>query len=190
MPRSGMTELISRIRALTNAGTADYAIAGTTYWTDDQIQAVLDRNSTPVRIRMSEVAENIGGILEYHDYLWGDNDLERAASGTAVWRVVDAGGTIQGTALYSTNYDQRKVRFAVEKLPPIYLESTAFDLNASAAQIWREKAAYYASRFDVSTDNHSLQRSQLMAHADKMARQFERLAAPRMVSMQRSDSRW
>lgn len=190
MVRSGMTDLIVRLRGMIQAGTADYSIAGTNYWSDDQLQSALDRNSTPVRIRMSEVPENIGGIIEYHDYLWGENEVERAGSGTAVWRVVDAGGTIQGTGTYSINYDQKKIRFFNEKLPPMYLESTAFDLNAAAAQIWREKAGHYAARFDVSTDNHNLRRSQLMTHAERMAKHFERMTTPKMVTMQRSDSRW
>jgi len=190
MARTGMSELISQIRAKTDAGTADYSIAGTQYWTDDQIQAMLDRQSTPVRIRLSEVPENQQGTAIYRDYVWGDMEVERAGSGTAVWRVVDAGGTVSGTATYAINYDQKKIRFQQNTLPPMYLESQAFDLNAAAAQIWREKAAHYAARFDVSTDNHNLRRSQLMAHANEMAKHYERMSAPRIVTMQRSDSYW
>lgn len=190
MARAGMSAAITKLRAMTDAGTADYAIAGTTYWSDDQIQTMIDRHSTPVRIRMSEVPEHTAGTVQYYDYLWGHAEVERATSGSAVWRVVDAYGTITGTANYAINYDQKKVRFNSATLPPMYLETLTFDLNGAAAEIWREKAAYYANRFDVSTDNHNLRRSQLMAHAEKMAKHFERMAAPRMVTMQRSDSKW
>lgn len=190
MARTGMAELITKLRAMVQAGTADYSIAGTTYWTDDQMQDYLDRFSTPVRIRMSEVPEYISGTVNYRDYLWGDSEIERSGSGTAVFRVIDAGGTVSGTANWTANYQQKKIRFGVSTLPPMYLESTSYDLNAAAAEAWREKAAHYAARFDVDTDNHSLKRSQLIANAERMAKYFASKALPRMVQMQRSDSNW
>lgn len=48
----------------------------------------------------------------------------------------------------------------------------SYDLNAVAAELWLEKAAAVAGRFDSSTDGASLSRSQLQAHANKMSRRF------------------
>jgi len=41
--RDGMTNIIATLRAWTEAGTADYSVAGTTYWDDGQLQDTLDR---------------------------------------------------------------------------------------------------------------------------------------------------
>jgi len=42
--RTGMNDLITELRGMTNAGSADTTIAGTAYWSDNQLQAILDRN--------------------------------------------------------------------------------------------------------------------------------------------------
>jgi hypothetical protein len=39
-----MTELIATLRGLTNAGTADYTIGTVNFWSDDELQRVLDRH--------------------------------------------------------------------------------------------------------------------------------------------------
>ena len=42
--RAGMGTLIETLRGMTDAGTADYTIGATTYWSDDAVQMVLDRH--------------------------------------------------------------------------------------------------------------------------------------------------
>ena len=42
--RTGMTNLVARVRALTGAGTAEYTAGTVTYWTDDHLQTILDAN--------------------------------------------------------------------------------------------------------------------------------------------------
>ena len=39
MARAGMANLITEMRVLCQAGTADYSVAGVAYFSDDQIQA-------------------------------------------------------------------------------------------------------------------------------------------------------
>ena len=43
--RTGMTNLVARVRALTGAGTAEYTAGSVTYWTDDHLQTILDSNN-------------------------------------------------------------------------------------------------------------------------------------------------
>ena len=43
MAREGMAQLLLDLRRETYAGTADHTVAGVAYWTDDQLQAQLDR---------------------------------------------------------------------------------------------------------------------------------------------------
>ena len=41
--RTGMANLIIRLRGMVQSGTADYTVAGSAYWTDDQLQDGLDK---------------------------------------------------------------------------------------------------------------------------------------------------
>lgn len=49
-----------------------------------------------------------------------------------------------------------------------------YDLNSAASEGWRWKAAKAASKFDVSTDGQSLSRSQVIAHCQEMAMNYQR----------------
>jgi hypothetical protein len=63
----------------------------------------------------------------------------------------------------------------------------SYNVNLAAADVWRKKAAHYATAYDVSTDNHSLKRSQLIQHCQVMAREFEARGGPASVTMERGD---
>lgn len=47
--------------------------------------------------------------------------------------------------------------------------TATYDMNAAAAELWAEKAATLATRFDFSADGASFQRSQAAAQARQMA---------------------
>ncbi len=49
-----------------------------------------------------------------------------------------------------------------------------WDLNRGAAEGWRWKAAKAASRFDFQADGASYNRSQVVAHCERMAAQYRR----------------
>ncbi len=49
-----------------------------------------------------------------------------------------------------------------------------WDLNRGAAEGWRRKAGKLAMRFDFSADGQQFQRSQAVAHCERMAEQYRR----------------
>jgi hypothetical protein len=58
------------------------------------------------------------------------------------------------------------------------LTGRSYDIYAAAADIWRRKAAHYASSsFDFSTDNHSIKRSQVYKHCLEMAEHYESMSS-------------
>ena len=57
-----------------------------------------------------------------------------------------------------------------------------YDLNAAAADIWEEKAAGIADRYDFSADGQSYSRSQAVDHAQRMARYYRAKRAPRTIT--------
>ncbi len=65
-----------------------------------------------------------------------------------------------------------------------------WDLNRGAAEGWRRKAGKLAMRFDFTTDSQAFQRSQVIAHCERMATQYARKIAasiPVTGTMARSD---
>lgn len=160
--RTGMATLITELRQRCEAGTAEYTLSGEVYWTDDHLQARLDREREDVyREPLMVQPRYEGGSAVYYDYYYRREYVEEADGGT-VWRVEDSTGALVGTASYTANYAARHLRFAANTGgSALYLTYRAYDLDRAEAEVWERKAANVASRFDISTDNHSLKRSQL-----------------------------
>jgi hypothetical protein len=172
--RSGMTDLITNLRGMTEAGTADYTSGVSTFWSDDQVQMILDRHKSIVDFaQMGIVYQRTGQTWMTKIYDAGQPNWEQPLV------VKDAYGTVIGTALYTVDYDQGRVIFANDTGMALYnVSGTIYNLYGAAAEIWRMKAAHYAGAYDLSTDNHSLKRSQLMAQANAMAVQYGVMANP------------
>jgi hypothetical protein len=58
-----------------------------------------------------------------------------------------------------------------------------YDLNAAAAEVWDEKAAALASRFDYTADGGSFHRSQAYEHAQGRARYYRSRRSPKTATL-------
>lgn len=188
--RDGMSTVIETLRSWTEAGTADYAVAGVTYWTDEQLEAVLDRHRTDVRrdpLRLlSDVNE--ANVSIYQDYYFEGGYWEDASGGTVVWTVEDSLGANVGTADYTVNYGAGHLRFNADTGgSAYYLSGRRYDLNRAAAEVWRRKAAHVASQVDWQSDNHQIKASQLRQHYMAMAASYEKQAPAQFIRMRRVD---
>lgn len=179
-----MASRIADLRNLANAGTADYTLAGVSYWSDAQLQDILDANQTKIRHAEMQAQESYasGGSVTYKEYLTYARDWELSPT------IQDGEGTtIAGTA-YAFDPINGVVTFTADTAGATrYITGKVYDMNGAAAQVWRRKAAYYANAYDISTDNHSLKRSQLVAQCNMMAAQFEMQAGAKTICLQRSD---
>lgn len=187
--RTTMAELITLLRGYAEAGSADYTVAGGTYWTDDQLQQTLDGHRTDVYRNPLQVrATYNNGTAQYFDYYTDLRNLERADGGT-VWRVEDSSGSLIGTANYTVNYDAGHLRFSSDQQGTAYwLTARVYDIDRAAADVWRRKAAHVAnSGFDWKTDNHEVKRSQLRAQYLAMADSFAGQAQPSVNAWTRDD---
>lgn len=188
--RAGMTELIARLRAMTASGTADYSVGTVIYWVDDQLQDILDQNRRDFRREPLQPEPTYdAGNVRYYDYYFARRNLEGTASGTAAWRIEDgAGNTIAG-ALYTPNLNAQHLLFSYNTLgSAYYLSGREYDLERAAAQVWEQKAADVADRFDLKVDNHDMKRSQLHAHYLKMAAQMRSKAKVTFTRLKRIDA--
>lgn len=187
--RDGMLNLIDELRARCNAGSADYVVAATTYWADDDLQVTLDRHRCEY-VRQSLDAEPVqmSGSAVYHDYYWRHGDwVEEGTSGTAAWRLEDSAGSVIASG-YTVNYPARHIRFTANTAgSAYYLSYRAYDLDRAAADVWARKASHVTDRFDLSTDNHKLSRRQLHEMYTAQAAYYRRMAPARSVTRTRDD---
>lgn len=181
MARAGMAELITRVRAMAHAGTADLTVAGTTYWTDDQIQSYLDQNRVDYyEVPLQSVNEiSTGGTAVTNNYYMPQQAkwIERYDS-ESQFRLYQGSGTNAGTASYTVNYDSRLIEFSSNtEGTAYYLDFSAFDLYSTAADIWEEKASIVSVQgVDWSTDNHSVKSSQMVKNYMDQAKKFRQLS--------------
>ena len=185
--RTGMANLILRLRGMINAGTADWTLGTANYWDDDHVQEVLDRYRGDVyHALLSPVPKYVGGSIEYYDYRSPYGHLE---SGTAVLTIEDAAGADQAVAGWTGDYVRGIFTFTTDRKGTSYfLTGRSYDLNRAAADVWRQKAAHFTEHYSFSTDNHNLSRGQIIDNCLKMASDYEAKAQPYTITIGRGDS--
>ena len=188
--RTGLADIITVLRGLTQAGTADFAIGTTSYFNDDQLQIVLDRHRMDIDRELLQPVPGVlgGGTLEYKNYYSQFKNLE---SGTAIFNLENANGTDYGTALWTADYLNGRVAFGSDTAgSSVFLIGRAYDLNAAAADVWTQKSGAAATMYDFSTDNHSLKRSQYYDHCIKQAAYFSGMSWSngQSIDLDRSDT--
>lgn len=162
--RTGMQNLVDRVRALTGAGTAEYVAGTITYFTDQHLQDILDGNYVHfANVPLSWRTESIGGTVNYLAAQAPYRDLEEAASGTARWAVRDSAGAFIGTANYTANYRSGEISFGTVNQggTSYYLTGYSYDLCAAAVDVLQGRLTNFSSYFDWSADNQSIKRSQV-----------------------------
>jgi hypothetical protein len=169
--RSGMVNPIAELRGMTQAGTADFSVAGSSYFSDDYLQATLDKIAREYNnIPLQPSPDYLAGTTTYTRYAMPNGRFEERTDGTAIFRLTDSGGNVLGTSDYSVNYALGEVTMTEDtEGSAVYLTARAYNLNRAAAEVWAWKAGAYASEYDVQTDNHKLSRSQKIKQAREMA---------------------
>ncbi len=173
--RIGMADLILQARSYAQCGSADWTTNGVTYWSDQQIQDVLDRyvdfvEDEPLVWKPEMVG---GGTVEYHNAQTRWRYLEQATSGSAYWGIKDGLGATEGTANYTPEYGNGRIRWSADKAgTSFYLTARSYDVHSAAADLWNQKQAYYASWYQFGGDGQTFHREQAYDHAVKMEAQY------------------
>ena len=169
--RPGMDSIISTLRGYANASQSDYTLVGSggtvTYFSDQQLQDILDRN------REAFIYENVeaqtpylvaGGSHEWKVYDIGKQNIERTTGGTAIFYLQDSAGTVVDSSEYSVDYHNGIVTFGTNtEGKPYYATGASYDVYGAASDVWTMKANNVAVSFDFATDNHNIKRSQVYA---------------------------
>lgn len=189
--RSGMASLILELRGMTSAGTADYTVAGAAYWTDDQLQAILDKHRTEVvSDQLVHINEYQGGALSVTRYYSHFGNFEQTTGGTAIFVLQDGTHNAVASSEYAVDYTRGEITFdAPTGGLPYYLTGRSYDLNRAAADVWTQKAGQVAiASFSWSTDNMRVDKSGLRKEAVDMAQYYRGLAGPTSIDLNRSDT--
>jgi hypothetical protein len=153
-----MTDNISRVRALTYAGTAEYSIGTANFWDDNQIEQVLDRHRQDlVRHKLLREPNYIGGgSVIYTRLRSAYGFLETAASGTAVFIIEDSVGDDRGTATYTADYQLGIFDFDSDTGgTALYLTARSYDIYGAAAELLEQWATRESRCFDFTTDGQT-----------------------------------
>ena len=187
-----MANNILLLRGFCNAGSADYVVGVGTFWTDQALQDVLDRHMSVIRREtLSLVAPTIGAgnAVSWHEYTSRGRFLEsNGGTPETFWLSDGTGGTV-GTANYSADFPNGVFYFTADTRGSSYfLTGQTYDMNAAAADVWTQKASHFAEAYNFSTDNHNLQRGQVIEHCLTMARYYQSGMAVQSVNVDRSDT--
>jgi len=170
MARAGMANLLARLRRLVDDSNSST-------WDDDELQDVLDRHSIRVQRERLEMEKTLVSASDYEYKIYHSRYGNYEEGGTATFNIEGADGTQRGTGDYSVDYIRGVVTMTADQQgSALYLTGRSYDLNAGAADCWREKATTVVSRYDVRADGHSLSRSQYMRQCLDMAKEFDKRA--------------
>lgn len=191
--RTGMTEIISDLRVLTEAGASEWILGNITFWDDAQLQNILDKHREDFVFQPLEAKPvyGTGGTVIYKEYEVEEyENLEQTTGGTSIFYIQNGNFDTAGTALYTMDYRRGRVYFTDNQIGAYYYATgRSYDLNSAAAEVWRIKANHYATNFDFSTDNHSVKKSQVYDHCIERAEYFEGMSENGVVQahISRSD---
>lgn len=185
MARTGMQTLIDTVRGFANAAPDEWSVTTDTslieYWSDDEIQRVLDRHKQEyIHVILDAQPTYESGTPVFKQYLLGTGNVE---SGTAVFKIEDTAGTVSG---YSVDYTRGIATFTSDQSgKSFYWSGFSYDLHAAAADIWRMKASHVAGLVDFSTDGHSIKRSQQAQQYLNMSQYYQSRSASEGVQTTR-----
>lgn len=190
--RAGLVDLITELRGMTDAGSDDYTVGGRPYWTDKQLEEILDRcRHDHYRANTAPIQAYAGaGTVVWKDYYTGVGNIEKTTGGTAIFWLEDTTGAVIGSANYTMDYRRGHAAFTVDQGGSVYLWSgRSYDLNRAAALIWRQKAAHYTTFYNFATDNHRVDKGEVYKHCLQMAQYYEQQAATsQVVELYRGDT--
>ena len=174
--RTGMTALVSEVRAMTGAGTAD--------WSDDQVQTFLDRTREDyLRAPVTFIPRQEPGSVVYRTF-YLPAPME---TGTALVLTESGGGTI-GTADYSIDADTGLGEFGTSHAAPVYADVRVYDPNLAGANLLEQWAGAVAiDSWGLTQDQQTLSRRERVDALMAAAKRLRARVKPRKARLVRKD---
>lgn len=179
--RAGMANILTRWRRMVND-------AAGSVWTDAQALTILDAYRTDIyQGELDAAPQHVSGTTVYKVHLSPWENLEEASTGTAAFRLYDANGSAI-TSGWTADYQRGIITFtADQKGSARYIDARSYELNAAAADGWRELMGSKASLYRFTADGASYDRQQWFEHCKDMALFYDGLSKPTVTTMERVD---
>ncbi len=189
MARSGMAALIQELRLNASAFEGDETVNGIQYWTDDQLQAILDQFSADLNnVELIKFSQQESGITVYKVYYLPptvSKNLEGAATVGAFTVVDSLGNTITG---YTFDAARRRFDFTINQGGKTYfLRAREFDMNSATADVWYKKAGLRAELIDWKAGTYNLKEDQVWQHCMEMYYKWSGRNSFKRVQLNRID---
>lgn len=192
--RTSVDYIIAEVRRLTGAGTAEYTVDSTSYFTDEQIERILD--SRRERLARHEVIyepqlSEGGGTTVYKNARIGFAWVEDSSS-TADFMITDSQGSIIGTTSYTFSPEDGFIQFTADQQGSSrYVTAWVHNPYKAAVDVLTSWASELARQPDFATDNMRVWRSKKHDAVQKQLETLKAMAgfAPHVnvVPMNRSD---
>lgn len=183
------TVTLQDVRHLVGAGTAEYSHGDSTYWTDAQLQAILDKHRTfydfetfqwfPLQVAAGSVVYKRAQLQPHGQFEPG---TAAASSGT----VTDGNGSAltgwtlerDGWITWGSDLEGTVTRFT----------GYSYDIFGAAAEVLETWASHEKLSYDVSLDaGQRYARSQKIAMLEEAAAKYRRRAVPRVLILDREE---
>lgn len=194
--RTGMINLIQELRSLTDSVLNETEVNGVSYWTDEQLQDILDDNSesvldTPLTARPAYY----NGVYEYKrfyiPYRWieepiTDETLLLTESNT--FFIVDSYGVEVSPLSYVYNKRQNYIEFTSgQTVLSFFLRANVIDLYRSASQVWQQKASHRYQLVKYKAGQHQIDEDSEYKHCLERATYYSKRGGFKAVRMARVD---
>lgn len=190
MARDGMAVIISELRRITNTAEGDTIVNGVAYWTDDQLQDVLDQNGKDVLdVVLTPMSMMESGTLVYRRYYLPEKQLEwyEGTESAGAFTVVDAQGNTVDPSLYTLNRARRLIEFtSTTGGTTYYLRARVYDVTLAASQVWFEKAGHRAALIEWKLGLSQLKEDQEYQHCLDMSKHYASKHGFKSIPMRRA----
>lgn len=166
--RTGMISLILELRRMTDASSNEVTIDGVQYWTDQQLQDLLDSYRVDVLdLELIPAKQRENGADVYYRYYLPDSVGAWVENDPSVFQVVDEDGNL--AAGYTFNTIDRYVLFTSNTSGATrLLRCRYYDLRKTAARVWYEKAGHRVQLIDWKAGGQNLNEDQEYQHCMEM----------------------
>lgn len=166
--RTSMAEHILSLRRMTDASAAEVTVNGVQYWTDQQLQDILDTYRTDVLdLAMIPAVQKSAGSDVYFRYYFPDSVGSQIEYDPTLFSIVDEDGNPAPT--YSYNPGDRYILFSANTNGVTYLfRGRFFNLRTSAARVWFDKAGLRTQLIDWKAGGQNLNEDQEYQHCMQM----------------------
>lgn len=198
--RGGITYIVDEVRRLSGAGTAEFTAGTVTFFSDDEIERLLDSRRVrmaryPVTFEYEKDYAGSGSIIYHNSFVDGFSWLEDVVTGGSAdnFIVTDARGSLIGTANYTLSPEDGHLKFSADqKGSSRFVTGWLHNPYMGAMDVLTSWQTQLAQQPDWETDNMKVRRSQKSMAVARQIKWLKSLAgwAPQIktVPMERGDT--